>query len=74
MIDINIISLYKAIARPHLEYCIQAWRIYRKNDIDPLGRIQRKATKIIPELRYPSYAECLKGMWFNKRRDNEVKK
>ena len=55
-----IIPRYKAIVRPHLEYCIQAWRPYRKKDIDTLERIQRRATKIIPELRDHSYEECLK--------------
>ena len=55
-----MIPLYKAIVRPHLEYCIHAWRSYHKKDIDTLERIQRRATKINPELRDLSYEERLK--------------
>jgi hypothetical protein len=40
-----IIPLYKK----QLEYCIQAWRPYRKKDIDMLERVQRRATKMIPK-------------------------
>ena len=52
--------MYKAVVRPRLEYCIQAWRPYRKKDIDTLEHIQRRATKITPGLRDLSYEECLK--------------
>ena len=55
-----IISLYKTIVRPHLEYCIQAWRPYRNKDKDTLERIQRRATKLIPELKDLSYEERMK--------------
>ena len=49
-----IIPLYKAIVRPHLEYCMQAWRSYCKKKKE---RIQRRATKMIPELRNLSYED-----------------
>ena len=53
--------MYKAIVRPHLEYCIQAWKKKnRKKNIDILKRIQRRATKVIPELGDFSYEEHLK--------------
>ena len=55
-----IIPVCKEVVRPHLEYCIQAWRPYRKKDIDRLERIQIKAIKMISEVKYLSYEERLK--------------
>ena len=46
-----IVLLYKAIVRPNLEYYRKARRPYRKKDTDKLEGIQRRATKMIPELK-----------------------
>ena len=68
-----IVPLYKAIAKSQLQFCIQAWRPYRKKDIDTHERIQRRATKMIQELRDLSYEERLKD-WLNIPRDKEVQR
>ena len=54
-----IMPLYKAIVRPHLEYCIHAWRPYLRKYIDMFDKIQRSATKLIPGLRNLRYEERL---------------
>ena len=46
-----ILPQYKATVRPHIEYCIQAWSPYLRKYIYMLEKIQRRATKLIPELR-----------------------
>ena len=57
-----IVTLYKEIVRPHLEYCIQAWNPHIRKDVDMLEKIQRRATKLIQDLTY-------EGMWTDNRGD-----
>ena len=54
-----IIPLYISLVRPHLEYCIQAWRPHMRKDIDKLERVQRRATRLISEISQLSYEERL---------------
>ena len=54
-----ILRLYKSLVRPHLEYCIQVWNPYLKKDVVLLEKVQKRATKMISELRHLSYDQRL---------------
>ena len=44
---------------PHLEYASCIWFPKLKRDYDAIERIQRRATKLVPELRTLTYTERL---------------
>ena len=54
-----IVRLYKALVRPRLEFCVQAWCLYLRKDIAMIEKVQRRATKSIEGLRDISYFEHL---------------
>ena len=55
-----VLKLYKALVRPKLEYCVQAWQPYLKRDIENLEKVQHRATKMIRECRGLNYEDRLK--------------
>jgi ribonucleases P/MRP protein subunit RPP40 len=55
----TILRLYKSLVRPQLEYCVQAWNPYLKQDIEKLEKVQRRATKMISGYKNLSYEERL---------------
>ena len=57
-----ILQLYKSLVRPHLEYCVQALRPHLQKDIDLIEGVQRRATKMIPNLKNKTYEERLNNL------------
>ena len=55
--------LFKTLVRPQVEYATQVWSPHLKGDRDKIERLQRRATKLLPQLREKTYEErlrCLK--------------
>ena len=54
---------YKSMVRSLLDYCVPVWVPYKKetSSLEVLEKVQKKATKIIPEIRHLPYRERLKA-------------
>ena len=48
------------MVRPHLDYCIQAWKPHLRKDVGKLEKVQRRATKMIEGLEGLGYLERLR--------------
>ena len=57
-----ILPLYKSQVRPFLEHAVQFWSPNLRRDIDKMEKIQRRATKMIPEIRNHSYHQRIQDL------------
>ena len=55
-----IVRLYKALVRPRIEYCVQAWSPNLEKDKMLIEKVQRRATKMIKGFGKLSYDERLR--------------
>ena len=55
-------TLYKSMVRPHLEYGNVIWGPFYAGDKKAVESVQRRATKLIPELREKTYEERLRAL------------
>ncbi|MES9971492.1 MAG: reverse transcriptase family protein, partial [Candidatus Thiodiazotropha sp.] len=58
----SFVLLYKALVRPHVEYGNTIWYPFLRKDINSVENIQKRATRLIPQLKDLSYTERLKKL------------
>ena len=61
--DINTFTLlYTSLVRPHLEYANALWCPYKIGDIEVIQKVQKRATKLVIQLKKLPYTEQLKEL------------
>jgi len=60
--ETSLLTLYKALVRPQLEYCNQVWSPYMVKDIIQIESVQRRMTRAVPGLKDLEYEERLRTL------------
>ena len=54
--------IIQILVRPNIEHALQFWSAHLRRDIDKMEKIQRRATKMIPEIRNHSYHQRIQDL------------
>ena len=60
--NLSFINLHRSIIRPLVEYATSVWCPHYQQDIQRIEGVQRRATKLVPHLRYLPYQERLRQL------------
>ena len=73
-LDIPVfLNLYRVLVRPLLEYCVQVWSPHHVGEKKLLEGVQRRATKLVPELRHLPYEERLRKLKLTTLEDRRIR-
>ena len=70
-----MLTLFKSLVIPLLEYCCQLWNPWKLKDIKQIEGIQRTFTNKITEINHFNYCERLKTLklyWLERRRERYI--
>ena len=56
------LNLYTSLVRPHVEYATSIWSPVYKKDIIQIENVQRRATRLVSNLKHLTYPERLKTL------------
>ena len=65
--------LYPGLVRSHMEYSVQAWSPHYRKDIETLEKVQRGATKLVPDLRGKPYEDRLRILNLTTLEDRRIR-
>lgn len=70
----SLVSLYKSLVRPQLDYCSTVWHPHFSKDKSLLEKVQHRFTRLFPHLRGLPYEERLHqlGLWSLEERWNRA--
>lgn len=59
---VSLVTLYKALVRPHLEFSQVVWSPYLLMFVDQIESVQRRATRLVPGMEKLNYSERLRKL------------